>query len=335
LKSPQSIDVLFVVLPDTLLLDWAGPAEAFRIANAIGATRERVRFNMQFVGPDTAARSSVGALVSDLAALPSTLPAGGWVILSGSPSQPVHARRAATKQVIDWLRKVRPGSDDTRLITICSGALLAAHAGLLKERSATTHHQSLDALCSAETRCKVLANRVFVNDGSLWSSAGVTTGIDLALHLISEQCGPATAAQVAQTMVVPMRRGPRDPEISPLLAYRNHLHAAVHRVQDAISEDPTQDWTLPRMARIAHASERHLTRLFVEQTGTTPINYLRSTRLAAAELLLRAGHSVTRAAELSGFRSDTQLRRAWRAIGRVGSPSSAIEHASTEGAYHA
>lgn len=335
MKSPRSIDVLFVVLPDTLLLDWAGPAEAFRIANAIGAKRGNVRFALHFVGPDATARSSVGALVSDLNALPATLPQGSWVVLSGSPSQPVHARRAATKQVIDWLRKVQPGSDDTRLITICSGALLAAHAGLLRERSATTHHQSLDALCDAETQCKVLANRVFVNDGNLWSSAGVTTGIDLALHLISEQCGPATAAQVAQTMVVPMRRGPRDPEISPLLAYRNHLHAAVHRVQDAISEDPTQDWTLPRMARIAHASERHLARLFVEQTGTTPLNYLRSTRLATAELLLRAGHSVTRAAELSGFRSDTQLRRAWRAIGRVGSPSSAIQNAATEGTLHA
>lgn len=335
MKTARSIDVLFVILPDTLLLDWAGPAEAFRIANAVSTKRAGPRFTLHFVGPDAAARSSVGALVSELAPLPSTLPAASWVVLSGSPTQPVYARRAATKQVIDWLRKLQPGSGNTRLITICSGALLAAHAGLFKDRSATTHHQSLEALSSAEARCKVVANRVFVNDGNLWSSAGVTTGIDLALHLISQHCGPATAAQVAQTMVVPLRRGPHDPELSPLLAYRNHLHAAVHRVQDAITEDPTQDWTLPRMARIAHASERHLARLFIEQTGTTPLNYLRSIRLAAAELLLGAGHSVTRAAELAGFRSDTQLRRAWRAIGRDGSPSSAIHHGLSSGTSHA
>jgi transcriptional regulator GlxA family with amidase domain len=325
LKQAPPIEVLFVVLPDTLLLDWAGPAEAFRIANRVCGSRDSQRFAMRFVGPRANATSSVGATVSELEPLPAELSAACWVVLSGGPSQPIYASRSATKETIEWLRRVRPGTKDTRLITICSGAILAAKAGLLKDRCATTHHQNLVELGAVDSDCRVVANRVFVNDGPIWSSAGVTTGIDLALHLIALECGAAVAAKVAQTMVVPMRRGPHDPELSPLLAYRNHMHPAVHRVQDAISENPTLDWTLPRMAQVAHTSERHLARLFNEQTGVTPLDYLRAIRLATAEMFLRSGQNVTRAAELAGFRSDTQLRRAWRAVGRNGSPSLIID----------
>jgi transcriptional regulator GlxA family with amidase domain len=164
---------------------------------------------------------------------------------------------------------------------------------------------------------------VFVIDPPLYSSAGVTTGIDLMLHRIAESCGEALAAQVAQTMVVALRRGPHDPELSPFLAYRNHLHPALHRVQDAVSEEPQADWTVPRMAEVAHTSARHLTRLFVEHAGVAPLAYLRRLRLASAQLALQSGANVTRAAELSGFGSDTQLRRAWHQFGLAGSPSDA------------
>jgi transcriptional regulator GlxA family with amidase domain len=130
------------------------------------------------------------------------------------------------------------------------------------------------------------------------------------------------AARIAETMVLGVRRGANDPQISPLLAHRNHLHPAVHRVQDAVSEQPTRHWTLERMAEVAHTSSRHLTRLFIEHTGATPLQYLRIVRVALAEMSLRAGHSVTRAAELAGFRSDTQLRRAWHGLGQRATPSS-------------
>jgi len=155
----------------------------------------------------------------------------------------------------------------------------------------------------------------------VYSSAGVTTGIDLMLHRIGESCGEALAAQVAQTMVVALRRGPQEPELSPFLAYRNHMHAALHRVQDAVSEQPRDDWDVPRMAAVALTSPRHLTRLFVEHAGVPPLEYLRRIRLASAQLALGSGATVTRAAERAGFSSDTQLRRAWRQFGLPGSPS--------------
>lgn len=181
-----------------------------------------------------------------------------------------------------------------------------------------------DELRAVEPRCEVIANRVFVLDSPLCSSAGVTTGIDLMLNRIGETCGEALAARVAQTMVVALRRGPNDPELSPFLAYRNHLHAALHRVQDAVSEQPQADWTVPGMAQLAHTSPRHLTRLFQEHADVAPLAYLRRLRLATAQLALQSGANVTRAAEISGFGSDTQLRRAWRQFGLDGSPGSPL-----------
>ncbi len=123
-------------------------------------------------------------------------------------------------------------------------------------------------------------------------------------------------------MVVAMRRGPQDPELSPFLAYRNHLHPALHRVQDAVSSQPTQDWHLASMAAVACTSPRHLTRLFMAHANIAPLQYLRRIRLAMAQTALQSGSNVTQAAALAGFSSDTQLRRAWHQLGENGTPSS-------------
>ena len=162
---------------------------------------------------------------------------------------------------------------------------------------------------------------MFVEDPPVYSSAGVTTGIDLMLHRINTLCGPVVAAQVAQTMVLALRRGPQDPELSPFLDYRNHLNASVHRVQDAVSQQPARDWSVANMAEVAHTSARHLTRLFMEHAGVTPQHYLRKIRLAVAQTALESGRNVTQAAEMAGFSSDTQLRRAWHQFGLAGTPS--------------
>jgi transcriptional regulator GlxA family with amidase domain len=158
-------------------------------------------------------------------------------------------------------------------------------------------------------------------DDPVWSSAGVTTGIDLAIQLIAEQCGEAVAAYVAQTMVLAHRRGANDPELSPFLQARNHMHPALHRVQDAVSERPLAAWDIRLMADIACVTPRHLARLFSEHTDTSPLHYLRGIRLALAQRALAEGVSVTQASEQAGFSSDLQLRRAWLAAELPGTPS--------------
>jgi len=173
----------------------------------------------------------------------------------------------------------------------------------------------------------VMDNRVFVVDGPVASSAGITAGIDVALHLIAEECGEALAASVAEDMVVYLRRSPRDTELSPFHMHRRHLHPTVHRVQDAIVSEPQRDWDMASLAEVGRAAQRHLLRLFIDHAGISPLDYLRLIRLERARQSLEFGATVTRAAAVAGFSSDLQLRRAWsRQWG--GSPRDAARAAS-------
>ena len=316
------IHVYFALLPGSLVLDWAGPAEALRIANqALLAQGQPARFVQHFISPTPQSVTSVGAMLTGLAPLPATLAQPAWVVLVGLAGQRIDVDNPEARALLHWLRGLRLAAGQLELVTVCAGAVLAAHAGLLSGRRATTHHLHLGELAQVDPHCDVAANRVFVADGPVHSSAGVTTGIDLLLHRISEICSPALAARVAQAMVVALRRGPNDPEFSPFLHHRNHLHPALHRVQDAIGQQPQSPWNVPAMAEVAHTSPRHLTRLFLEHAGIAPLQYLRRIRLATAEVALQSGRNVTQAAELAGFSSDTQLRRAWHQFGRSGTPS--------------
>jgi transcriptional regulator GlxA family with amidase domain len=317
--SPRTpvIDLLFVISPHSLLLDVAGPAEAFRLANLRRAEkRQPPRFRLRFAGPVANPLSSVGLPLAQLEVLPRTLKSSTWVIVVGQPT--VHAVQVtpAMNAVAQWLRKVvRPhvesGDEANRLITVCSGTLLAARAGMLDQRQCTTHHDLIGLLRSLAPRTQVVANRVFVVDGPVASSAGITAGIDLALHLIATECGDALAAGVAEDMNVYLRRSLRDPELSPFLMNRRHPHAAVHRVQDAVCAEPDRDWTMPAMAAVGHVTERHLLRLFVQHANVSPLKFLQLIRLERARQLIERGSSVANSAEVAGFRSDLHLRRAW------------------------
>jgi transcriptional regulator GlxA family with amidase domain len=312
-KTP--IDLLFVIAPHSMLLDIAGPAEAFRLANLHFSQRKQPpHFRLRFSGPVANVATSVGLPLTELEPLPKAVSASTWVVLVGQPS--VHAVQltSAVHGIAQWLQRVLRKSlmaDDARLVTVCSGALIAARAGLLDQRQCTTHHDLLAKLRSLAPRAQVMENRVFVIDGPVASSAGVTAGIDLALHLIAEECGEAVAAAVAEDMVVYLRRSHRDPELSPFLVNRRHVHSAVHRVQDAVSSEPERDWAMPEMARVGHVTERHLLRLFIRHAGVSPLQFLRAVRLERARQLIERGTGIGRAAEVAGFRSALHMRRAW------------------------
>ena len=314
---PQLIDVLFVIVPHSLLLDIAGPAEAFRLANQHREARGLPpRFRLAFAGPVDILPTSVGLTLGELVPLPERLDAPTWVVVVGQPT--VHVTHPTPEIAVTarWLRDrlhdaLLDANSPHRLVTICSGTLLAARAGLLAKRRCTTHHELLSMLRELAPRAKVIDNRVFVVDGPVASSAGITAGIDVALHLIAEECGEALAASVAEDMVVYLRRSPRDTELSPFHMHRRHLHPTVHRVQDAIVSEPQRDWDMASLAEVGHAAERHLLRLFVDNAGISPLNYLRLIRLERARQSLEYGATVTRAAAVAGFGSDVQLRRAW------------------------
>lgn len=308
-------DIVFVLLPQTLLLDLAGPAEAFRLANQRLAQRGRpAGYRLRYVAAQPEMTTSVGVTLGALEPLPDTLPAGARVVLLGQPSgaESALAPRVprAWADTRRWLaRVVAPRLGEVELATICAGTLLAADAGLLAGRRCTTHHESLDDLARMAPGATVVGNRVFVVDGPVASSAGITAGIDLALHLVARDHGDALAAAVAQVMVVYLRRGPEDPELSPLLARREHLHPAVHRVQDAVCADPAAAWSLASMADVACVTPRHLARLFRQHAGTSPHDYLQDVRIALAERAIGEGRPAKQAIADAGIGGARQWRR--------------------------
>lgn len=320
MSNPARRMPVYVVLPArTLLLDVAGPMEALRQANQL---QQDVAFDVRYVGALPEVTSSVGLTLTGIAPLPDAIEDGAMIVLSGDTDNPVlgedrfahvEAPRQGSDEVVAWLREnVRPGM---RIVCICSGALLAARAGLLDDRACTTHHTDCAELALLAPSARVLDNRLYVEDGERYTSAGITAGIDLMLHIIAQITSPATAAAVARHLVVYHRRAGTDPQLSPWLEGRNHIHPAIHRVQDAITADPTRDWSLPALAEIAFASPRHLSRLFNEHAGMSLPDYINRLRIALAEQLVTTTRlDMEHVAERAGFASSRQLRRAWRRI---------------------
>lgn len=297
--------VLFVLTPGALLLDYAGPAEALRMAAEMGADMEVVA-----CGPSPVVEVSTGLELGGLAPLPAQLPAGALVIVVGNAKEARDYARAEAARVVDWLASLPLGQ--VQVASICSGAILLARAGLLRQRACTTHHNLLDMLRDADPSARVMDDRIFVDDGPVLTSAGITTGIDLALYLIERDFGVELAMQVARRLVVYARRGPSDPQLSPWLAHRNHVHPAVHRAQDAIARDPARRWSMDELAGVAHVSPRHLARLFSRHAGIGVPDYQQQLRLARArQLMADPRRSLEQVAEAAGFASARDFRRVW------------------------
>ena len=298
-------EVLFVLLPEVVLLDLAGPADAFRNA----ASRTPGSYRLRFAAPQRSLASAGGLQLSGLAPLPARLTPDTILVLTGVSGDCIDVRSSATQQVIEWLRDCpNPGL----LLCVCAGSVLAAHAGLLAGRECTTHHAHLEELRRAEPRARVLDNRIFVQDGSVFTSAGVTAGLDLALHIIGAHQGAPVAAAVARQLVVYRRRAGSDPALSPWVMHRNHLHPAVHRVQDAVAREPAASWSAAELAAVAFTSPRNLARLFAEHAGCSPLDYVQLIRFALArQFIIGSTLDLEHVAARAGFRSAQHLRRVW------------------------
>jgi len=313
----REIPVFMVVPPRALLLDIAGPMEVLRKANLV---QEEVSFSVRYIGPAPTVGSSIGLQLAAVEPLPEELPEGSLVVVSGAADKPlgtVFDSRAEDMRleaaIVAWLKRaVLPGR---RLVSICSGALLAARAGLLDGYECTTHHETTAELIRLAPTARVRENRLYVEDSERLTSAGITAGIDLMLHLVAKEAGHATALAVARYLVVYLRRGGADPQLSPWLEGRNHIHPAIHRAQDAVADDPARDWSVDELARVAVTSPRNLSRLFNEHTGMSVSDYVNRMRIALAhELVIGTRLDMESVAERAGFASTRQFRRAWNRL---------------------
>jgi transcriptional regulator GlxA family with amidase domain len=303
----MSLHIYLVLTPNVLMLDYAGPAEALRMARDMGAA-----LMLTACGPQAEIPTSLGTGLTGIAPLPLVLPANCLVLVVGNSNEAADYATEAAQQVVRWLRSAP--LPDTRLASICSGALLLAQAGCLDGRHCTTHHTLVADLQAIAPSARVAADRIFVDDGRVLTSAGITTGIDLALHLIEQVAGPELAARVARRLVMYQRRGTHDPQMSPWLAHRNHMHPAVHRAQDAVAHDPARSWSLEALADVAYVSPRHLSRLFAQHTGISVVAYQQQLRIARAQEMLAHNPALSQEhlAQACGFGSARDFRRVWQ-----------------------
>ena len=293
--------VVFVLVPDFHLLDLSGPAQVFSSAAGLGYD-----YRLSYVAERPEVVSAQGLPVRAEVDWPET-DAGDLVMVPGwrAPTLAGHGHLAA-----ETLRRLAAHHDAGGTVaSVCAGADALGRAGLLDGRRCTTHHALQEELARRYPRATVVRDVLYVVDGRVVTSAGIASGIDLALHLVAVRHGPGVAGRIARNLVVFARRNGDERQASVMLRYRSHLCDAVHRAQDMIDARYTERLRLAELAAACGVGERTLTRLFTKAIGMTPLRYQQALRLERAEHLIGQGATVEAAARAVGFQDARMLRR--------------------------
>lgn len=293
--------MLVLLLPEVHLQDLAGPVQVLDEAAQLGGA-----YQLAFCGVERRVRSAQGLELANLDPLPEVRPSD-TLLVPGMASTGLDHLNAPTQ----WL--VAAHRAGARIASVCSGAFALARAGLLDGRQCTTHWKLVDRLRRETPRAEVLDNRLFVEDKGVVTSAGVASGIDMALALVEKDHGPLVAARVAREMVVYLRRSGEHEQLSVYLDHRTHLHPGVHQVQDFLVQHPDKRPKLNELAHLAAMSPRNLTRVFSRATGVTPKQFASKVKLQVArDLVDDPQRSVEAIASSCGFDDARQLRRLWK-----------------------
>lgn len=294
--------VIVLILPDVHLLDMAGPVQVFHEAAELGGA-----YRLLYCGIEPKVQSAQGLSLADLEPLPPPRE-GDLVLIPGMSSSSIGRLDHVPT---GWLRKAHQAG--ARIASVCTGAFALARAGLLDGRQCTTHWKTVERLRSQYPRARVIENRLFIEDERVITSAGVSSGIDMALALVERDHGPLVVGRVTREMVVYLRRSGEHEQRSVYLDHRTHLHPGIHRVQDFIVQHPDQKVTIFQLARIAAMSPRNLTRVFHRAAGLTPKQFASKVRLQVArDLVDDPERSVESIASSCGFEDARQLRRLWK-----------------------
>lgn len=283
------------------LLDVTGPAAVFGAANeSLG----RPFYDLKILSPDggsVTTNSGVALVSQKIGGQPHTLlVAGGSKGLKRAMERP---------DVQRWLRKVAPGTK--RLGSVCTGAFVLAAAGLLDGKRVATHWASCERLARGFPALSVDPESLYVVDGKIWTSAGVTTGIDMALALVEADLGAATANLIARHFVLYARRPGFQSQFSPLLGAQAEADTPFADLMEWMQDNLEARLDVPMLARQAGLSERSFYRKFVEATGKTPAHFVETLRLDAARTLLAKGVPLKTIASKVGLRSSARLGAAF------------------------
>jgi transcriptional regulator GlxA family with amidase domain len=300
--EPHAVVVL--VYDGIQMLDVTGPIDAFASATALGA-QYRIT-STSLTGRDVVTSSGVRLGVdAAVDALPESI---GTLLVPGAPNW---QRSISDPALIDAIRTLAGRS--RRTVSICAGAFPLAATGLLNGRRVATHWKLANHLAARFPEVTVDSAAIFVTDGTYVTSAGVTAGIDLSLSLIEHDHGAALAREVARDLVVFMARPGDQSQFSVRLDALPTDSSVVRNVMNLITSDPRDNHSLRSLADAAGVSTRHLSRLFLIETGYTPQHFVDRTRLEAACALLTGGRdSLEHVAEQTGAGSSESLRRLFK-----------------------
>ncbi len=304
-NSMPTRKVAFAVFPGVHLLDLTGPAHLFYEAAYYGAAYELSYFSVDTVAE---LESSAGMMISQLVPFSSLELSSDDIIIIPGMEAGYYLDQDISKTLDSFLRWLNAQS--ARGVTICSvctGTFILAAAGLLDGKSCTTHWRYCDKFSDRYPNIEILRNRLFVENDNILTSAGVSSGIDLALHLIEKHHGSKFAADVAREVVIYLRRGEDEPQLSVFLRYRNHLVDPVHTVQDYLISHFHLNPSLREVSELVHTSERNLTRMFKKATGITIGGYQDLLRQEKADQLIKEGNKMEVVAEACGYADVSQL----------------------------
>ncbi len=306
-RSLRLRTVEILTFPAGQLLDVAGPLQVFATANELVAARgDAPLYAVRVVSagaPNVVTSAGLGLAVAPLPRVSAKL---DTLLVAGGPG--VHAA-ANNPRVLDWLR--RRAKRARRVASVCTGAFLLGAVGLLNERRAATHWRHCAELARRHPAIRVESDPIYVRDGSVWTSAGVTAAIDLALALVEEDAGRGLSLAVARHLVMFLKRPGGQAQFSTVLS----LQGAEDRFGDLhawMSGRLNGDLSLPAMARRAGMSERSFSRHYAQSTGLTPARAVERLRVEAARRLLSDTRlPVKRIAARCGFGSEETLRRSF------------------------
>jgi transcriptional regulator GlxA family with amidase domain len=308
-----------LIFPDFQLLDAAGPISTFEIAARFASADPTIKTLAVTPGP---VRSTSGVEMLARGLKPSS--AITTLIVVGGEG----VRTAATcERTLAFVRGM--AKRGIRIASVCSGAYILAEAGLLDGRRSTTHWQRTRQFVATYPKVKLEADRIYTRDGNIWTSAGITAGIDMSLAMVAEDYGDDIAQQTAKQLVLYHRRSGGQSQFSSLL----ELKAPTGRFGSLLAwarEHLDAPLTVEDMAEQAGMSSRHFTRAFIAETGTTPSKAVERLRIEVARLQVQSSsEAIERVAQSTGFRDPERMRRAF--IRAFGQPPQSLRRAARAG----
>lgn len=298
-------NIHFIIFPDVNLLDLSGPLQVFSTANELMEQRgDQKPYNLHVIASEAGIVKTSTALPLFAEPLPNNDELTDTLIVIGGAG--IYSA-VNDMLLIEWLKNRAYNS--RRIAAVCSGAFLLAACGILDGRRAVTHWSVSGEFAQKYPLVIVENNPIFIQDGSVWTSAGVTAGIDLALALITEDLGYKLALEVARTLVVFLKRPGGQAQFSTTLFFQNETER-FSELYAWITDNLTADLSISALATFSCMSERSFVRHFLKDTGITPAKAVQQLRLEAARrMLVDTDLPIKRIAERCGFNAESTLRR--------------------------